>query len=101
MRKNWLLFVLATIMAISQNDAQAQNTAKEKYRNKANDPVKDLPYDKKLKWADDLFNDGSYYNAIEYYKQLKQEQPRLPYLTYQLAECSWVTRDYVQAATYF
>jgi outer membrane protein OmpA-like peptidoglycan-associated protein len=101
MRKNWLLFVLATIMAVSQNDAQAQNMAKDKYRNKANDPVKDLPYDKKLKWADDLFRDGSYFNAIDYYKQLKQEQPRLPYLTYQLAECCGLTRDYVQAANYF
>lgn len=101
MRKNWLLFVLATFMVVSQHDAQAQDMAKEKYRNKANDPVKDLPYDKKLKWADGLYREGSYFNAIEYYKQLKQEQPRLPYLTYQLAECSWETRDYVQAAGYY
>jgi outer membrane protein OmpA-like peptidoglycan-associated protein/tetratricopeptide (TPR) repeat protein len=101
MRKNWLLFVLATCMAASQNDAVAQNSAKEKYRNKANDPVKDLPYAKKLKWADDLFKQGSYFNAIDYYKQLRQEQPRLPYLIYQLAECSYLTRDYVQGAGYF
>jgi outer membrane protein OmpA-like peptidoglycan-associated protein len=101
MRKNWLLFVLATFMVATQPDAQAQSMAKEKYRNKANDPVKDLPYDKKLKWADGLFREGSYFNAIEYYKQLKQEQPRLPYLTYQLAECSMLTRDYVQAASYY
>ena len=47
MRKNWLLFVLATIMATSQQDVQAQDLAKEKYRNKANDPVKELPFDKK------------------------------------------------------
>lgn len=101
MRKNWLLFVLATFMVVSQNDANAQDMAKEKYRNKANDPVKDLPYDKKLKWADGLYRDGSYFNAIEYYKQLKQEQPRLPYLTYQLAECCMATRDYVQGAAYY
>lgn len=101
MRKNWLLFVLATCMVATQPDAQAQSMAKEKYRNKANDPVKDLPYEKKLKWADGLFREGSYFNAIEYYKQLKQEQPRLPYLTYQLAECSFLTRDYVQAAAYY
>lgn len=101
MRKNWLLFVLATFMIVSQHDAQAQELAKDKYRNKANDPVKDLSYDKKLKWANDLYEAGSYYNAIEYYKQLKMEQPRLPYLTYQLAECSYVTRDYVQGAAYF
>ncbi len=100
MRKNWLLLALATCMAVAPN-AKAQDLAKEKYRNKANDPVKDLPYEKKLKWADGLYRDGSYFNAIEYYKQLKQEQPRLPYLTYQLAECCWATRDYVQGAAYY
>lgn len=101
MRKNWLLFVLASFMVVSQPNAHAQDMAKEKYRNKANDPVKDLPYEKKLKWADNLFKEGSYFNAMEYYRQLKQEQPRLPYLTYQLAECCWLTRDYVQGAAYY
>ncbi|GAA4451408.1 OmpA family protein [Rurimicrobium arvi] len=88
-------------MVASQPNAQAQDMAKEKYRNKANDPVKDLPYDKKLKWADNLYKEGSYFNAMEYYKQLKQEQPRLPYLSYQLAECCYATRDYVQGAGYY
>src|SRR5690606_40241199 len=93
MRKNWLLLLLATLMFTSQNDAFAQQQRKEKYRSKANDPVKDLPYYKKLRWADDLFKEGSYFNAIEYYQQLKQEQERNPYLAYQLAECYWITRD--------
>lgn len=100
MRKKWLLFVMASCLATAPV-VNAQNLAKEKYRNKANDPVKDLPYEKKLKWADNLYKQGSYYNAIDYYKQLKQEQPRLPYLTYQLAECCWETRDYVQGAGYY
>lgn len=101
MRKNWLLLLLATLMITSQNDAFAQQQRKEKYRSKANDPVKDLPYYKKLRWADDLFKEGSYFNAIEYYQQLKQEQERNPYLAYQLAECYWITRDYVPAAHYY
>lgn len=101
MRKKWLLFILATGIVVAQLDATAQSQQMEKYRNKANDPVKDLPYDRKLKWADGLYNEGSYFNAIEYYKQLKQEQPRIPYLTYQLAECSWMTRDYIQGAIYY
>lgn len=100
MRKNWLLLVLATALVTIQFDANAQQQ-KDKYRNKANDPVKNLPYYKKLRWADDLFKSGSYFNAIEYYQQLKEEQPRNPYLTYQLAECSWFTRDYVPAAAYY
>jgi len=99
MRKNWLLLLLATALALPyQGQAQQQ---KEKYRNKANDPVAKLPYYKKLRWADDLFRSGSYFNAAEYYQQLKQEQERNPYITYQLAESYWYTRDYVPAAKYY
>jgi OmpA-OmpF porin, OOP family len=101
MRKNWLLLILATILVSTQYDVFAQQQRKEKYRNKANDPVTQLPYYKKLRWADDLFKAGSYFNAIEYYQQLKQEQERNPYLTYMLAESYRMTRDYVPAAHYF
>lgn len=100
MRKNWLLLLLSLILVSVQYDAQAQQQ-KDKYRNKANDPVAKLPYYKKLRWADGLFRAGSYFNAIEYYSQLLQEQPRNPYLTYQIAECAWFTRDYVPAAKYY
>lgn len=101
MRKNWLLLILATIFVTIQFDANAQQQQKEKYRNKANDPIAQLPYYKKLRYADQLFKDGSYFNAIEYYQQLKQEQERNPYLTYQLAECYWMSRDYMPAAHYY
>ncbi|XZF13859.1 OmpA family protein [Chitinophagaceae bacterium MMS25-I14] len=102
MRKKWLLLSLATILVSANHfDANAQQQDKEKYRNKANDPVAKLPYYKKLRWADGLFRAGSYFNAIEYYRQLKQEQERNPYLTYQLAECCLFTRDYVPAASYY
>ncbi|HRO41541.1 MAG TPA: hypothetical protein PL009_01810 [Flavipsychrobacter sp.] len=101
MRKNWLLLLLATILVSTQYDVYGQQQRRDKYRNKANDPVAKLPYYKKLRWADDLFKSGSYFNAIEYYQQLKQEQERNPYLTYQLAECYWMTRDYMPAAHYY
>ncbi|MBS1741140.1 MAG: OmpA family protein [Bacteroidetes bacterium] len=101
MRKNWLLLLLATILVSNHYDVYGQQQKREKYKNKANDPVTQLPYYKKLRWADDLFKSGSYFSAIEYYEQLKQEQERNPYLTYQLAECYWMTRDYVPAAHYF
>lgn len=101
MRKNWLLLVLATFLVTVQFDANAQQQNKEKYRNKANDPVAKLPYYKKLRWADNLFRAGSYFNAAEYYQQLLQEQERNPYLTYQLAESYWYTRDYVPSAKYY
>jgi outer membrane protein OmpA-like peptidoglycan-associated protein len=101
MRKNWLLLILATILVTIQFDATAQQQQKDKYRSKANDPVAKLPYYKKLRWADNLFREGSYFNAIEYYLQLKQEQERNPYLAYQLAESYWMTRDYKPSAIYY
>ncbi len=101
MRKNWLLLLLATIMVTVSMDVAAQQQNKDRYRDKADDPVSKLPYYKKLRWADGLFREGSYFNAIDYYQQLKQEQPRNPYLSYQLAECYWMTRDYVPAAHYY
>lgn len=101
MRKNWLLLLLATILVSVNFDAAAQRQYEDKYRNKADDPVSKLPYYKKLRWADGLFRQGSYFNAIEYYQQLKQEQPRNPYLAYQLAECYQLTRDYEPSAHYY
>ena len=101
MRKNWLLLLLATVLVTIQFDANAQQKRKDKIRNKANDPISRLPYYKKLREADNLFKSGSYFNAIEYYQQLKSEQPRHPYITYQLAECYEATRDYVAAAHYY
>lgn len=101
MRKNRLLLLLTMIFVTIQIGANAQQQRKEKYRNKANDPVTQLPYYKKLRWADNLFKEGSYLNAIEYYGQLKQEQDRNPYLTWQLAECSREVRDYVPASRYY
>lgn len=99
MRRNSILFLIAAILlSFGQTNVQAQ---KNKYRNKANDPVEKLGYEKKLRWADGLFKSGSYYNAIDYYKQLLQEQPRNPYLVYQLAESSWYMRDYIPAANYY
>ena len=100
MRKNWLLLILATVLVTLQFDASAQKR-KDKIRNKANDPITKLPYYKKLREADNLFKEGSYFNAAEYYQQLKQEQERNPYITFQLAECYEATRDYHAAAHYY
>ena len=100
MKRKSLLFLLSAFLLVGlvHDEALAQ---KDKYRNKANDPVAELGYEKKLRWANSLFKSGSYYNAIDYYKQLLQEQPRNPYLVYQLAECSWQMRDYIPAAEYY
>lgn len=101
MRKNWLLLILATVLVTVNVEVSAQQQNKDRYRDKADDPVSKLPYYKKLRWADGLFREGSYFNAIDYYLQLKEEQPRNPYLAFQLAECYWFTRDYKPAAHYY
>ena len=101
MRKNWLFLILATIIVSVQYDSNAQTKNKEKYRNKHNDPIGNLSDAKKMRWADDLFLQNSYFNAIDYYQQLKQDDERNPYITYQLAECYRATRDYVPAAHYY
>jgi outer membrane protein OmpA-like peptidoglycan-associated protein/tetratricopeptide (TPR) repeat protein len=101
MRKNWRLLILATILVIVQCDANAQIKKERKYRNKANDPVSKLSDTRKLAWADDLYRQGSYFNAIDYYQQLKADDERNPFLTYQLAECYRFTRDYVPSAHYY
>jgi outer membrane protein OmpA-like peptidoglycan-associated protein/tetratricopeptide (TPR) repeat protein len=62
------------------------------------DPAAKLPFNKKMKWANALFRDGSFYNAEDYFKQLKKEQPRNPYLAYMIAECAAKNRDYPAAA---
>ena len=101
MRKNWLVLILATFIVTVQYDANAQTKNNRKYRNKANDPVGKLDDPRKLRWADDLYRQGSYFNAVDYYQQLKALDERNPFLTYRLAECYRFVRDYVPAAHYY
>jgi len=88
----------ALFTTVAQTDALAQAS---KYRDKSNDPVVKLGYEKKLRWADNLFKQGGYFNAADYYGQLLEEQPRNPYITYQLADCYYFLRDYPLAAKYY
>ena len=102
MRKNWLIVILAAILVTVQyEDSNAQSKNREKYKSKANDPNSGLSYDKKRRYADELYIIGSYFNAIDYYQQLKALDERNPYITYQLADCYRFTRDYVPAAHYY
>ena len=101
MRKNWLFIILATLLVTVHYKTNAQTNNTRKYRNKANDPVGKLSDARKLRWADDLFRQGSYFNAVDYYQQLKANDERSPYITYQLAYCYRATRDYVPAAHYY
>jgi OOP family OmpA-OmpF porin len=60
-----------------------------------------LPYKVKLKYADELFKVGNYFQAMDVYLDLTNDKPTNYYLTYQLAHCYLNARDYKQAERYF
>ncbi|MBL7765539.1 MAG: OmpA family protein [Chitinophagaceae bacterium] len=93
MRRKLLLLSLITVL-FSLGSVNVQAGPKD-------DPAAKLPFNKKKKWADGLYKIGSFYTAEEYYFQLKKEQPRNPYVTYMIAECMWMMRDYPPAAAYY
>ncbi len=101
MRKHWLLLLLVTISGLVRYDVSAQSGKKSYYKNKANDPISRLPDGKKLSYADELYFRGSYFEAIDYYQQLKKNDERNVYYTYMLADCYRATRDYVPASHYY
>lgn len=101
MRKFRLLLAIATLIIHVPTKSDAQLKNERKYRVRANDPISKMTDAKKLAWADNLFREGSYFNAIDYYQQLKGDDERNPFLTYQLADCYRFTRDYVPAAHYY
>ena len=101
MRKNWLFLILVTFLVIVQYDVNAQTKKKSYYKNKANDPISQLSDSKKLAYANQLVRQESYFEAIDYYQQLKKNDERNIYYTYMLAECYRATRDYVLAAHYY
>lgn len=96
-RKSLLILMTALLTSVVQDDALAQS----KYKDKSSDPVKNLGYEKKLRWADGLFRSGAYFSSADYYGQLLDKKPRNPYLHYQLAESYWYLRDYTLAAKHF
>ncbi len=54
-----------------------------------------------LKFADQLFNMGSYYNAIDYYAKVHESTPDNPHVAWQLAESYFLSRDYVKAEEWY
>lgn len=60
-----------------------------------------LPYKVKLKYADELFKVGNYFQAMDVYLDLANDKPSNYYLTHQLAHCYLEARDYKQAEAHF
>lgn len=60
-----------------------------------------LPYKVKLKYADELFKVGNYFQAMDVYLDLTNDKPSNYYLIYQLGQCYMNARDYKQAESNF
>ncbi len=101
MRKNWLFLILATTLVTAQYNLNAQTKRKIEVRNANNDPLRIETPEKELGLALGLFREGSYFNAVDYYQDLKSRDERNPFYAYILGECYSKTRDYVPAAHYY
>jgi len=92
MRKNWLSLIVATTFVFVSYSSFAQ-------------PNKNLlakgGEDKEIALANVLFGEGSYFNAVDYYMDLKNKDERNPFYSYIIGECYRYTRDYVPAAHYY
>ncbi len=80
----------------------ARNTEKSKPNQLNQDLVKykNLSYGKMLRYATLLENDGSYVNAVEYYKMAHAKKPTNKCVLQKLSELNFKLRDYVAAEEY-
>lgn len=91
MRTILIISVILFVNAFSFR-ANAENPEGEKLK---------LPYKVKLKYADELFKVGNYFQAMDVYLDLTNDKPENNYFTYQLGHCYLNARDYKQAESNF
>lgn len=56
---------------------------------------------KKVKLADDLYEEGSFYNAVDAYTEVQQKKENNSRITYQIAETNRQLKDYKQASKWY
>lgn len=56
---------------------------------------------KKIKTADKLYEDGSYYNAVDLYKEAQAKKSNNTKLTYKIAETNKALKDYQRAEKWY
>ena len=56
---------------------------------------------KKIKTADQLYKDGSFYNAVDLYGEAYEKKENNTKLTYKLAETNSVLKDYAEAEKWY
>lgn len=96
MRYTYLL--LTALLAVGLLfPANAQEVVQDSLLNE----VKQLKWKKKLKVGDDLYNRGSYYNAVEVYNMAWEDKPDHSGIAFKIAETHYMLRDYSSAATWY
>lgn len=88
-----ILVVFAALLMCNISFAQEKKTEMEK--------VAKLRTKKKVKVADNLYNKGSYYNAIEVYEMVLVKKPSHTATEYKLGVTNYAIRDYAKSAEWF
>lgn len=65
------------------------------------DKLKNLGYKKKVKIANNLYENGSYINALMYYEEAYAEKPENACIVSRLAKLNYLVRDYGKAEGYY
>ena len=97
--KSGLILLLIVMAGAFNNYVQAQLDAN--IDDKFNHNLQQITHKDKRKIGDDLFNSGSYYNAIEYYKDYLVDDGSDAYVTFKLAESYRYSRDYKRAEEWY
>lgn len=98
-----MLHMLRTFLLMAAVVSASISFAQKKAPVKA-DPHHDIENTqawKKVKTADILFNQHSYYNAIDIYKEVHDSIPENKYVTYRLALAYYIARDFKNSEKYF
>src|SRR5690606_3837598 len=85
--------VLVTLFAFNTLFAAEKKTEMEK--------VDKLSNKKKIKVGDNLYNKGSFYNAIEVYEKVLVKKPTHTKTHYKLGLANYYLKDYAKAAEWF
>jgi outer membrane protein OmpA-like peptidoglycan-associated protein len=94
------LSVLA-ILTIFGTAAIAQDKTPRNTKPTEMEKVKKLRNKKKIKVGDNLYNRGSYYNAIEVYEMVLAKKPNHTETQYKLGLTNYAIRDYAKASHWF
>lgn len=91
-------FIAATFVAQGQ---EKDKDEEKKSRSTSISDIDDKDAAQKVKTADNLLNQRSYYNAIDLYEQALEKAPRNEYIMYKLGKTYFEARDYKNSDKYF